>query len=229
MTKGKKPVGVMQLDFRSAWPEIIPLLSEPLLVEALDEGLADYDRLYPAGALHRDRSKPWTYTIGDLWEMRADKALKASGLLISPDCLGDAYEVEDGPNAEEEAEAAYLSYYDALAAQFYPRPDTPEWYMAFGLSHWLAEWQACIGQMLIPVLDWKPVYGCQHSTAVGFAPKSKFTVPVVVFDLLREHQDPAETLREVWRRKPLPGKSVPRISGPKPGLVTWAKLVLVTA
>jgi hypothetical protein len=101
-----------------------------------------------------------------------------------------------------------------------PRKDTPEWYQAFGLCHWLCDWQAAIGQILMPELEWEAVRGPLHSTAVGFAPYSDGTIPVVVLDILREDQNPAETLADARRKRERERKILPQ--GKKP----WVKLAL---
>jgi hypothetical protein len=106
--------------------------------------------------------------------------------------------------------------------EFNPRPrkDTPEWFMAYGLCHWLCDWQAAIGQILMPELEWDAVRGPHHSTAVGFAPYSDFEIPVVVLDILRETENPADTLADARRKRQRERKILPQ--GKKP----WVKLAL---
>jgi hypothetical protein len=110
-------------------------------------------------------------------------------LLPPDDALGDEFEVEDGPDAEERAEAAYREHYEALVRQFYPQPGSVEWFQPFGLCHWLVEFQLGLARRAMPGL----------TTVVGRRPGARPHQIAMVLDLLREGEDAQETISDARR------------------------------
>lgn len=200
----------MQFDFRTCWPLVQAVISRPEIQAILDAELARYDRQHRRSARYRDRSLPWTYARDGYWHEVADQEADLGGHYneawchlgyTSPEALDAVLEAEQDLDDQPETER-WFHHLQEVASQFLPRPGTPEHYMAFGACHWLVAWEVAIGQVLFPDLNWRAVRGPEHSTAAGFLPGSGYSVPVVVFDILREDQNPLHTLQDARRRRP---------------------------
>jgi hypothetical protein len=218
---------IMQFDFRSCWPQVQEVIDLPDVREVLEMRLADFDEQYPGGKEYRDKSQPWTYCTQGYWGEYASREADLGGHLDnlwqdlgypSQEALDEALESDD-----EAVEDRWFARIQEIEDQFLPRPGTPEYYMAHGACHWLSDWQALIGQILVPDMDWRPIRGRYHSTAGGFLPGSKSRTPLMIFDLLRENQDPAETVREARRRSE--PKPVWAFAPAEP--VTWTKIAVI--
>src|SRR5262249_29461638 len=54
-----------------------------------------------------------------------------------------------------------------LAAQFYPKPDTLEWFQFWSAAQYFTPWLMELGRCVYPELDWKVMTGDEHSLAYG--------------------------------------------------------------
>lgn len=215
---------IRQLAFRACWPAVLDVIRRPDVQAVLDAGLADYEAQYPGRAKYTTRSMPWSYTTSDYWACWAEDRLAASSELEGWDTFYARMRKTGTEDEEDLIGAVYADYVDDMLCQQYPEEDTPEHFMFYGGCHWLADWQARIGQILMPELEWKAVRGRYHSTAVGYAPYTEYGIPVVVLDILREDEDPRDTLADAVRTRPRRKAARKLAEGEKPW---WPRLALM--
>jgi len=174
-------VDVFQFDDR--WDEVLPHLKSPEALHALDVGMRAYcinDTRWRTQAVGSaveqqiwDPSKgPWSYGGGDVWFQRSlDLAVEDDEWQDLSDQLGDDLDDQE-----------YEECFDRMSKieeQFYPQPDTPDWYRCWGACHWLAPWNCTIGKLVYPELTWWVVDADEHSNAVGIGDQG-----LVVMDIL---------------------------------------------
>jgi hypothetical protein len=70
------------------------------------------------------------------------------------------------PEEGEPSEADWVRR-DEFAEQFYPQPDTYQWYQLWRACHWLAPWLKELGKLVFPELHWHILTGPRHSLACG--------------------------------------------------------------
>jgi hypothetical protein len=161
-------------NFEKKWHLIKPFLNEPKLVKLLDDQMnacndSFRQRCVENGRLPDilegpyDRKKgPWFYGQSDYWYIKAermvDKAEK-KGQVRPFDYPGGTYRRNQEYSAAEIAaadpeETAEYERYDKFAAQFYPQPDSPEWYQNRQGGEWLAPWLLELGKLVFPKFTW---------------------------------------------------------------------------
>lgn len=161
---------VFDFDDPRTWALAKPHLHAPEVQVALDRGMVDCcedinadpekaPSLQPE--VWRPGDGPWQLSRGDGWVMKAIEALESSGWK-HPDDVFD----ENGDPIDEEA---YCEAYEKACDDYYPKPETPDWYRPHGRCHWIAPWCQALGRPLFPELQWVIVESEYHSAAWGFS------------------------------------------------------------
>jgi hypothetical protein len=193
-------------DVDKCWPEVKRHLSDPTVQLALDLGMKVYAENMPTIPGPWDLVKaPWMYSEDDAWDYIAYQRFETS----------DAY--KEWLRWSEEQEPKYLSelelerWYDSevaqfilvrykeLMAEFYPQPETPDWYRCIGASDSLGAFNCALGLKVAPHLNWKVVAGQRHTTAIGYDEGQS----VLCFDILWCRKTAAEMMKGtrpiLWR------------------------------
>jgi len=133
---------------------------------------------------------PWSYGSSDRWHNRANKLVDAA--------------IERGESHwlcadDEEPTEAEWEPYSAFSNQFYPKPDTCQWFQLWGACHWLAPWLAELGKLVFPELRWQILRGPRHSLACGTDADQNIKV---LFDILNFEGMSAKDLIEFASYRP---------------------------
>jgi hypothetical protein len=168
-------------DFRKNWHVVKPFLQHPKVTRALERGMNGYLAMRRQECAERgvgeDRWKfkynpasgPWAYDSSDRWLMLTDDLFNAA-------VARGEFVWNLGDNEESELERSF-----EFRQQFYPQPDTLEWYQLFGACHWLAPFLKQLGKLAFPQWKWKGISGPLHSLAAGCDSAGNVRV---VFDIL---------------------------------------------
>ena len=158
-------------DIDGRWHEVVPHLNDRRVVRALNAGM---------NAWCVDRNKTWDPVLGPYSYSRTDYWFNRS-----TDALNESQEYADLPWHEEEEEDEDEDYSEEFYAkawqiekQFYPQPNTPDWYRCLGACHCPAPWNATLGSCVFPELQWHVISDENHSTAIGQGQRT------VIFDIL---------------------------------------------
>jgi len=194
----ENPSSIEVFDFDKNWHLVVPHLHDDKVERVLAESLQRYDQMYPnsidfwhrrEGLRRRDRKLfsgpigPWRYSP-NYWTLKASRRVARAGC---------------GPhlNRNQRSEKRAKALRQAEVA-FYPRPDTVEWYQAFGLCHWLAPWLRELGERIYPQYLCCILSGECHSLAYSVDHGNKIRV---IFDILNFREMTAKQLIEFATRK----------------------------
>jgi hypothetical protein len=181
-------------DFEKNWHLIEPHL--PMAERSLNIGLTEYlkhgarvseeDGLDPTPwrATYNPEHGPWSYSYKlQTWNKKV--VLKLENAVETGVLYWDRPKQGDSQAVVEEKMATYSK----LAQFFLPKPNTYEWYQAFGVCHWLVPWQLVLGRRVFPNLNWEPVMGFHHSFAAGFeGGKMRVIFDILNFNILSADQ-----------------------------------------
>jgi hypothetical protein len=171
-------------DFRKHWDGLIrPHLHHPEVERALARGMNAYRKMRAAlckGA--SDWDTPWDPEAGPLDNDSSDYWLTRCDELLEEAIERGEIEFEWPEDAEDEdAMEAAMEKHSELAGQFYPKPESLDWYILHNAGHYLARWQRELGKLVFPDLEWKLLTGDVHSLAYG---TDKLGNIKVIFDIL---------------------------------------------
>jgi hypothetical protein len=198
-------------DFGEKWPLVRPFLRRPEIDSVLERGLNEYFQCRRLECLRLDLGGkgweikfdatrgPWSYCSSDFWHTRADDLTYAAIERgeFQWQCVDD----------EEPTEAEWERYF-VFSKQFYPQPDTFQWFQLWGACHWLAPWLKELGKLVFPELHWRILSGPRHSLACGIDEARNIKV---LFDILNFEEMSARELIEFASYRPR------RRSARKPG------------
>ena len=165
-----KASNAVAFNFRENWELVEPHLKNKRVLNALDTGMRELAALL--GRQWDSKDSPWSWTsIDDCWEGLADQCVHEAGFKYR--------NFEEGyPNRPTQAE---LHREKKFREQFFPRPETYQWYQAMDRAHWLAPWCAELGRCVYRRLHWNVLRGEHHSTAYGHMGDGQ---PLIIFDIL---------------------------------------------
>jgi hypothetical protein len=186
LLKGLDYEAIEVFDFDRNWSLVIPFLHEPEIEALLGKCVNAFITSRNIERLRRNptstssfkpydaKEGPWRYTPSFYWvnrrEAQMEKAIDAGDFEILPD------------NATYEDEEEYYDAYDLLADEFYPQPETYEWYQLLDGSRCLAPWLKALAARVFPQYEWNIVEGKQHSLVYGCDGQEKIRV---LFDILK--------------------------------------------
>jgi hypothetical protein len=177
------------------WNEVKKFLSDPLVTTALDLGMKVY-----AGDPEWTGA-PWELSDDNAWDYVAIAKFEASKnyeewLKLEPTGLSEN-ELEKWYDSSE-AGVIWVKY-NELVKNYYPQPNTPDYYRAIGGGDFLGAFNAALGMLIASHLDWKIVTGMKHTTAIGYDNKKS----VLCIDILWNHKSIKEILQGIrpilWR------------------------------
>lgn len=204
--KGEKPVAEVQqtseestvehqkvsdslievFDFKKNWDVIVPHLHHPDVEAALAHGMNAYRVMRGSLSIAHTGGpgtwiEPWDPERGPLDNDSTNHwALRCNELLDEAIESGEI-EFEWPEDDDVEAMGQALQKHSELASQFYPKPDSLEWYQLHNAGHYLAPWQRALGRRIFPELVWKIMTGDFHSTAYGTDKDGEIKI---IFDIL---------------------------------------------
>jgi hypothetical protein len=162
-------------DFASAdnWAHCRLHLETRWLKRVLGQAIRSYLRERGSRARWHPECGAWDYARGDFWYQRMLEAFDAAepdwnerNVHLWPE--QHEWNEECPPDCDcEQPPQAYLDAQDEARAKYAPQPGTYQWFQAFGLCHWMADWSAALGTLVYPQLEWCKYSGEKHSTAFG--------------------------------------------------------------
>lgn len=172
-------------DFAKKWHLVKPFLHRPEIEMLLKVVMHDV-ALQRRREVYDPARGPWRYSDCDYWSHRANElgnaAIERGEFRWQVDLADD----EQPSDAEWER-------YNKFEAQFFPQPDTFQWYQAWGASHRLAFWLEELGRLAFPELDWKILECPRHSVACGIDKDRKIKI---LFDILMFQEMSAKEILE---------------------------------
>lgn len=190
-------------DFDMDWKLVRPHLHRPEVEQALNRGMTAY-RAMRARLCSDDCPGPNLWQLPycaeqgplscdstDYWLYRTETLLEAA---ISNGTIKFDWPEE---NADEKTMEDASETYSALQNQFYPKPDTLEWYQLSNAAHYLAPWLLELGKCVYPKLEWRVMIGDQHSLVYATDAIGSISM---LFDILY-FRWPAIDLLELTTRK----------------------------
>jgi hypothetical protein len=206
MAKSERKRMPSVFDFDSRWPEVVPVLNDPLVQRALNAGMNNWLEERKSRRMEFCRARgtstvlseedlvrytwssergPWYYSEGDGWCQKADDKLNDS-----PEW--QAYQAEHDYDDDMEYSEDDLRVVEEITSHFYPQPDTPDWFRCSGACHWLSGWNCAVGSLLMPDREWYTVGTTNHRNAIGIGPTDAVFMDILLCNL--------ESPAEIWQR-----------------------------
>jgi hypothetical protein len=164
-------------DFEKQWHIVQPCLHYAHVEAALT--VAGFDL----------KKGPWVLSRTDYWahliSERASEALRRG-------------EIQFEPQGQDDWTEEDWDKWQKIESQFWPKPDTLEWYQCIGGCHRLAPFLRELGKLVFPDLTWKMMKGVCHSCAFGMEATGNIKV---IFDILRFREHSAIQIIEAATRK----------------------------
>jgi hypothetical protein len=175
-------------DFRKNWCVVEPFLNHPNVRKALEQGMNDFCamRMSKCAELGNDTDflnlecgpalGPWSFGRLDLWDIRANVLFNRA--ILEGEFV---YKTgEDGEISKAEEKRA-----ERFRQQFFPRPNTCEWYQLLGGCHYLVRFLQELGKLAFPQFAWRVMQGPAHSLAYGCDETGNIKI---IFDILNFEQ-----------------------------------------
>jgi hypothetical protein len=174
-------------DLRKDWHLVSPHLHKPEVETALARGMNAYRAMRARLAAEEtggagEWTNPWNPQYGpldndssDYWVCRCDELLEEA---IE---RGEVqFKWPEDKNDDEAMEEA-MEKFSELAGEFYPKPDSVDWYILHNAGHYLASWEKELAKCVFPDLEWRLMTGEVHSLAYG---ADRLGNIKIVFDIL---------------------------------------------
>lgn len=177
------------------WNEVKKFLSDPLVTTALNLGMKVYagDPEWNGAPWELSDDDAWTYVATARFEASEDykEWLKLEPTDLNEDKLEKWYDSSEADSMWEK--------YKELLKNYYPQPETPDYYRAIGGGDFLGAFNCAIGMKIAPHLDWRIVSGFKHTTTIGYSDKRS----VLCIDVLWNNKTVKEILQGIcpilWR------------------------------
>ena len=209
---------VTMFNFKENWNLVEPHIYEPEILDLLDKGMSEYVSKDPDSNLPSwDRKNglgPWEYscTTGHWSDRAMDMANDSREWRDANKRLGKVlnfagYKEEDfGCETEDpylkKLNEDFWNHYNRIMRQFYPQPDSYEWYQCICAGCELAPWLKALAKRVFPDYSWvildiinDKLRMLLDATVIGTAPDGKR----MIFDILKFEHYPAEDILKCTR------------------------------
>jgi hypothetical protein len=209
-----RQIEVSVFDFKKDWALVEPHLSDPEVLELLNEGMLDFSKDHgwkhlplwdPANDIG-----PWEYALGDSHATYAsnrlndDPEFKASDEKYERICSDEGFEFEgvfyegDDPK-KKQIFKVYNEDFRKIERKYLPQKNTYRWYQCFQAADYLKIWQLALAYKVFPEFQWlvlekdDPETGKCSLTHIGKGPDGKY----LIFDIFLFDSYSADEILEV--------------------------------